>query len=195
MTDNDSDRSLEGAAKMLHSTLEIVVGVDDDQASGGVLRWAARQSELTGLPLRVVHVWQMPTLMAGAATSGAHHYRAAAAGDARARATARVVHTLRDNTDLRWTLELIEGEPGPALVARSAGAHLLVLGTGRHTRLRRTALSSVSRYCMSHAKPPILAVPATAAVPFETWVALATSAERTAPGQRGSVPFRQAASI
>lgn len=163
MTDNDLHRSLGGASHMFRSTPEIVVGVDDDMASGGVLRWAAQQSQLTGLPLRVVHVWQMSTLVAAAATSGTHHYWAAAAGDARARATRRVVHTLSGSADLRWTLEVIEGAPGPVLVARSAGAQLLVLGTGGHTGLRRTVL----HYCLSHATPPILAVPATAAVPSQ----------------------------
>lgn len=157
MTDNDLVRSLDDAEPLLPSTSEIVVGVDDDQSSGGVLRWAARQSQLTGLPLRVVHVWQMSALVAAAVTVGAHHYQEAAAGDARARATRRVVHTL--GSEVRWTLEVIEGVPGPALVARSARAQLLVLCRGRRTRSSDADLGSVSQYCMSYAVPPILAVP------------------------------------
>ena len=152
---------------MLRSTPEIVVGVDDDAASGHVLLWAARQSQLVGLPLRVVHVWQMANLVAPAATSAAHHYWAAAAGDARARATRWVVHTLSASADCRWTLEVIEGTPGPALVARSAGARLLVLGMGGPARPRRTGLGSVSHYCLSHATAPVVAVPVTAAVPSQ----------------------------
>lgn len=56
-------------------------------------RGKERQSQPTGVPLRVVHVWQMSAL-AAAATVGSHHFWEAAAGDARARATRRVVHTL-----------------------------------------------------------------------------------------------------
>ena len=164
MTDNDVVRRLGDARPMLRSTPEIIVGVDDDATAGGTLVCAARQSRLTGLPLRVVHVWQISALLTVPASRGVHLYSAAAAADARARATRRVVGILGGSTDIRWTLEVIEGAPGPALVARSATAQLLVLGTGDHAGLRRAALGSVSRFCMSHAAPPILTVPATAVV-------------------------------
>jgi nucleotide-binding universal stress UspA family protein len=75
------------------------------------------------------------------------------------------VEILGRGTDVRWTLEVIQGAPGPALVARSATAQLLVLGTGEYAGLRRIALGPVSRYCMSHARPPVLTVPATGVVP------------------------------
>ena len=161
MTDNDFVRPLEDARQILSSTPEIIVGVDDDATAGGTLVCAARQSRLTGLPLRVVHVWQISALVTVPASRGVQLYSAAAAADARARATRRVVGILGGSTDIRWTLEVIQGAPGPALVARSATAQLLVLGTGDHARPRRAAFGSVSRYCMSHAMLPILTVPAT----------------------------------
>jgi nucleotide-binding universal stress UspA family protein len=164
MTDNDLVRFRGDGRRMPSSTPEIIVGVEDDVAAGGVLLCAARQSRLTGLPLRVVHVWQMSAPVAVAASPGNHPYWAAAAADARARVTRRVVETLGGRTDVRWTLEVIQGAPGPALVARSATAQLLVLGTGEHAGLRRTALGSVSRYCMAHATPPTLTVPTTEVV-------------------------------
>ena len=165
MTDDDLVRSPEHAWQMLPPTPEIIVGVDDDDASGGVLLCAAAQSRLAGLPLRVVHVWQTSPLVTIAAGPGVRHYRAAAAADARARATRRVVEILGDRTDVRWTLEVIQGAPGPALVARSATAQLLVLGTGRHAGLRRATIGSASSYAMTHATPPVLIVPATGVVP------------------------------
>jgi nucleotide-binding universal stress UspA family protein len=164
MTDNDLVRSVGDARQMLRSTPEIIVGVDDDAASGAVLLCAAGQSRLTGLPLRVVHVWQMSALVTVAATPGVQHW-AAAEADARARATRRVVDILGGFTDVRWTLEVIQGAPGPALVARSATAKLLLLGTGRDAGLPRAAIGSVSRYAMTHATPPVLIVPATGVVP------------------------------
>jgi nucleotide-binding universal stress UspA family protein len=161
MTDNDLVRSVGDARPMPRSTPEIIVGVDDDVASGAVLLCAAAQSRLTGLPLRVVNVWQMSALAIVAASPDLHRYRAAAGADARARTTHRVVDILGGRTDVRWTLEVIQGAPGPALVARSAAATLLVLGAGRHAGLRRAAIGSVSRYAMTHATPPVLIVPAT----------------------------------
>jgi hypothetical protein len=35
-----------------------------------------------------------------------------------------------------------------------------VLGTREHTGLRRAVVGSVSHYCLSHAVPPVVAVPA-----------------------------------
>ena len=85
----------------------------------------------------------------------------AAAADARARATRWVLDTLGGTAaGLRWTLETAEGAPGPVLVARSRGARLLVLGTREHIGLRRAVVGSVSHYCLSHAVPPVVAVPA-----------------------------------
>jgi nucleotide-binding universal stress UspA family protein len=162
MTDNYFARSRGDGRPMLRSTPEIIVGVEDDPASGGVLLCAARQSRLTGLPLRVVHVWQMSAPVTITAGPGNHPYWAAAAADARARVTRRVLEILGGSTDVRWTLEVIQGTPGPALVSRSANAHLLVLGMGEHAGLRRTVLGSVTRYCMSHATPPLLTVPSIA---------------------------------
>ena len=35
-----------------------------------------------------------------------------------------------------------------------------MLGTREHTGLRRAVVGSVSHYCLSHAVPPVVAVPA-----------------------------------
>jgi Universal stress protein family len=51
------------------------------------------------------------------------------------------------------------GRSRPALVARSAEAALLVVGTHEHVGLARLVSGSVSRYCLSHAKCPTVIVP------------------------------------
>ena len=48
MTDKDCVRSFQDVGPVLRSTPEILVGVDDDAASGHVLLWAARQSQPQG---------------------------------------------------------------------------------------------------------------------------------------------------
>jgi nucleotide-binding universal stress UspA family protein len=56
--------------------------------------------------------------------------------------------------------QVVRGEAGPALV-RTAGQEddLLVIGTGRRSRVGRLLHASVSRYCLAHAACPVLAVP------------------------------------
>jgi nucleotide-binding universal stress UspA family protein len=139
----------------------IAVGLDEGPASAAALRWAAEHSRSTGLPLRVIHAWQLSALGAAAVTSGAGDYMQAATEDARARATRWVLDALGgDSAEVRWTLDIVEGPPGPALVGRSRQAQALVLGTREHTGLRRAVVGSVSHYCLSHAVPPVVAVPA-----------------------------------
>ena len=141
--------------------VEIVVGLDAGPASAAALRWAAEQSTLTGVPLRVVHAWQLSALGAAAVTSGAGDLLQAGREDARARATRLVLDALGGGSaTVRWTLEIVEGPPGPILVDRSAGSRVLVIGTREHTGLRRAVVGSVSHYCLSHAAVPVVAVPA-----------------------------------
>jgi nucleotide-binding universal stress UspA family protein len=60
---------------------------------------------------------------------------------------------------------VLRGKPGKALtlVARQPG-DLLVIGAGRRSPLRRLGCSSVSRYCLTHAHCPVLAIPPPALV-------------------------------
>jgi len=139
-------------------TGEIVVGLDDGPAAAAALRWAAEQSLLTGSRLRVVHAWQPHGTAAVWARAG--EFRETASADARARATRWAVEALRQDTSIRWHLDVVEGNPGPVLVGGSRRARLLVLGTQEHTGLRRALPGSVSHYCLSHADTPVVAVPA-----------------------------------
>lgn len=62
--------------------------------------------------------------------------------------------------DVRTEPIVLRGEPGRVLVSfASQAGDLLVVGTGRHGGLSRLLHGSVSRYCMAHARCPVLAVP------------------------------------
>jgi nucleotide-binding universal stress UspA family protein len=170
MTNNESFKpTLSGN----HKAGEIVVGVDGGPAAGAAVRWAAEQSRLVGIPLCVVHAWQLGAFetAAFAAGSGTAELLQAASADARARATRWVNEALGpQGKRLLWRLEVVEAPPGPALVSQSGGAHLLVIGTKEHTGLRRAVLGSVSHYCVSHADVPVVAVSATRVSPHKELV-------------------------
>ena len=59
-----------------------------------------------------------------------------------------------------WSLDVVEGQPGPVLVERSRHAALLVLGTGEHVGLRRVVSGSVGHYCLTRTPCPMVAIPA-----------------------------------
>jgi len=55
---------------------------------------------------------------------------------------------------------VIRGEPGPALVdVADRDGDVLVVGAGRRGALSRIWHGQVSRYCLSHARCPVLAIP------------------------------------
>lgn len=57
-------------------------------------------------------------------------------------------------------LVIIRGEPGPALVeVADSSENMLVVGAGRRGMLSRMWHGKVSRYCLSHARCPVLAIP------------------------------------
>jgi nucleotide-binding universal stress UspA family protein len=62
-----------------------------------------------------------------------------------------------------WSVDpvIVRGPPGPALVwMADRSDDLLVVGCGGWSRLGRVVHGAVSRYCLAHARCPVLAVPA-----------------------------------
>lgn len=148
----------------------IVVGLDGSRSAAAALQWAAEQSRVSGSPLRVVHAWRLRAIEVSAATA---EFWETAQADARAQATRWVLDTLGGHAaEVRWTLDIAEGPPGPVLVGRSRGAQLLVLGTRESTGLKRAVLGSVSHYCLSHAEVPVVAVPTPQVLRIPGWVAV-----------------------
>ncbi len=165
---NTNEEATQGDHQAPADGYAIVVGIDNSPASAAALRWAAQHSRATGLPLRLVHAWQLSATGSEALAAGAAYIEAAAA-DARARATRWVLDTLGGDAALvRWTLQVYQGGAGPVIVALSRGTPLVVVGTHEHTGLRRAFSGSVSHYVLSHADVPVVAVPAPVHTPGGT---------------------------
>ena len=82
-------------------------------AAVGALIRAAEHSRATGVPLRVVHAWQMSASPSGDASA---FFSAASAADARALATRWVLDTLGSSAvSVRWILEMVEVPPAVRL--------------------------------------------------------------------------------
>jgi nucleotide-binding universal stress UspA family protein len=65
--------------------------------------------------------------------------------------------------DVAVQAQIARGEPGPVLVDVSDGPDdLLVIGAGRRSPIGRALRKSIGRYCLAHAKCPVLAVPPSA---------------------------------
>jgi nucleotide-binding universal stress UspA family protein len=66
-------------------------------------------------------------------------------------------------SDLEVTPQIVRGQAGVVLsnLATEPG-DVLVIGAGRRGRMRRVAKSRVAKYCLGHARCPVVAVPPTA---------------------------------
>ena len=129
----------------------ILVGVSGSAASAAALRWAEDEAERLHGELRIVLTWQ-PERRASYALQPAQ-----ADGSASERARRELAATVRavlGPAPLHdTTAVVVEGRAERELVAESAGADLLVLGSGSGV-----SIGPVVRTCLSHAHCPVVVV-------------------------------------
>jgi nucleotide-binding universal stress UspA family protein len=137
------------------SSTQVVVGIDGSEHSARVIACAFEAASRRGLGLAAVHAW-MPRCPADhmaivddlAATESAawQKLEEALAG-------------WRDRyAGVTVTPKLMRCPPGPALVAESAGAALVVVGSRGRGSLRGLLLGSVSQIVLQHAHCPLTVV-------------------------------------
>lgn len=131
----------------------IVVGVDGSDTSLAALEWAARQAELTGSRLDAVTTWHWPA-------SFGYPVPLAAEFDPAGEATKLLDGALESlsasHPGLEVRKQVEEGDAATVLVECSRGADLLVVGSRGHRELVGMLLGSVSQYCVTHARCPVL---------------------------------------
>ena len=137
----------------------VVVGVDGSPASEEALAWAAREANLRGARLDVVHAWTM--------TEVTSQYGAPFVGDPDAlqRASQALLEDMvegladeRDGGPPELLLQSVAGPAAQALMQSAAHAELLVVGARGLGGLRGLLLGSVSRQCAHHAPCPTVVV-------------------------------------
>jgi len=139
----------------------VIVGASGSPGSLPALRHALSIAQRDRAPLVAVHAWVPPGGELAERQDPSPYLQQIWQHAARER--------LRDALDAAWAgaqdgLDVrcmaVRAEPGPALVELAGSADdLLVVGAGRRGRLARTRHGRVSRYCLAHARSPVLAVP------------------------------------
>lgn len=139
----------------------LVVGTSGSPGSLPALRYARDLARRNEVPLVTVLAWIPPGGDLAERRSPSPYLRRLWADAARQRLT--------DALEAAWGVVpsdldiqpvVIRGEPGPALVQiTDSGDDLLVVGAGGRGKLTRMWRGKVSRYCLAHARCPVLAVP------------------------------------
>jgi nucleotide-binding universal stress UspA family protein len=145
----------------------IVVGVDGSDPSVAALRWAAEEAVLREAKLVAVHAWAYvppapiaePGMIPLPATDLVGQLDAER-GAAQAELEAALDDAFPTGRPVEIEEQLVEESAGEGLVAASAGADLLVVGSSGRGGLASAILGSVSRHVVSHAHCPVVVVKA-----------------------------------
>jgi nucleotide-binding universal stress UspA family protein len=138
----------------------IIVGVDGSPASDAAVGWAAHDAVMRGVPLTLIHVqdpatrtWSQAKVLEEVAG-----WQKAEGGGILANAS-KIAHDIaNDTSQITINGELLFSAPGPALVDRSEGAELIVVGTDGRGALTRGLLGSVSSGLVRHAGCPVAVI-------------------------------------
>ena len=137
----------------------IVVGVDGSAHSEEALRWAARLARAEGATIDVVAVWDLPaTSYAWGAVAGGYVVPEQMPEEQLRDFTNSVVDSVLGEDRPETTVTLIAANPAQALLDRSEGALMVVVGSRGRGGFTGLLLGSVSQTVSSHAKVPVLVV-------------------------------------
>ena len=136
----------------------VVVGLDGSEPAALALAWAWDFARATGRTVRVLHSWRGSVAPVYAPLADLRREEREAA---RENAEAWLAAVVTADGSVPWRLEVVEGAPGPVLVAAAAAEEdcVLVIGTREHHGLGRVVHGSISHYVLSHADCPVVAVP------------------------------------
>ena len=144
----------------------IVVGIDGSEPARAALRWAVRQSALTGAPVHAVAVWRQPSVLA--APDGTGMSPVIPDADLEAQAGRWLEEALATLSEARddgpgdgiVTPSVRDGDPREVLLELGRDAELLVLGNKARGAIAGAIAGSVAQHCLHHARCPVLLVPA-----------------------------------
>jgi nucleotide-binding universal stress UspA family protein len=135
---------------------EIVVGTDGSPGSRQALRFAAHEAAARGCALRVVHAYDWRVV--GAPVQIPEGYAEQARQRAESVVQAAVDDLHAEHPDVLVTGDAVIGGPGPALIAASADAAMVVVGSRGRGGFASLLLGSISQQVATHSKVPVVVV-------------------------------------
>ena len=138
----------------------IIVGFDGSEHSQRALEWAVKEAAMREEPLTVLTVWRTSVGYWGAPVIYPGDKEAADnARSAAKEAFEKAVADLGIEKPVSASVRAVSGIPAAELVAESAGADLLVIGSRGTGGFARLLLGSVAAQVTHHAHCPVVVVP------------------------------------
>ena len=135
--------------------MRVVVGVDASDASRAALRWAARQAELVGASLEVVHCWHLADEYAWIQPLPPP---ADPTGVAQRSLEDMVHQVIGPDRAMSVKTLVVQGPPAKTLVGMVDRNAILVVGDRGTGGIDGLLIGSVSRQCTAHAPCTVVVV-------------------------------------
>jgi nucleotide-binding universal stress UspA family protein len=132
----------------------VVVGIDGSSESARALDWAITQARQSGAILDIVTAWMFPMAIGYAFTTTVDEVRKRALD----LLDEAISHVADVAPDVVVRGETKEQPAGPALVAASKGADLLIVGSRGMGGFEELLVGSVGHYCMRRAPCSVVIV-------------------------------------
>lgn len=139
----------------------VTVGIASDRSSDAALAFAAREARDTGVPLRLVHSWLMPTPSFSGSTVLVQTTESVIA-EHRTYLDEALSWVLDRNATLPIQTELVRDSRSAALLRFAARSSMLVIGTHHRGVIEGSVLGSVAQEVLWHAECPVAVVPSEA---------------------------------
>lgn len=137
----------------------IVVGVDGSETSNAATVWAARTAAQHKAPLRLVSALPTPMVYGGMLVTSQEYFDDLAAETQRILAAATEL-AKQSAPGLEVETAVLHGSPIPSLLDLSESARMIVLGSRGLGAVRGALLGSVTAALATHARCPLVVVPA-----------------------------------
>jgi nucleotide-binding universal stress UspA family protein len=135
----------------------VVVGVDDSDAAHDALGVAFGEARRRGAALRVVHAWRLPTAYDGIIVSQVDVTEwTESAGETMEKA---LVPWREAYPDVAVEVDFRHEHPGPALLAATEEADVIVVGRKGHGAPLGIYLGSIARMLIREARCPVIVAP------------------------------------
>ena len=138
-------------------TKRVVVGVDGSPDSVRALKWGADYAKAQGAELLAVSVFEVPVVFGGPYALSGIPDPDKLEEEARTALSEAVREALGEGAEVTERVE--QGHPARVLVNASRAAQLVVVGSRGRGGFVGLMLGSVSQYCVTHARCPVLVMP------------------------------------
>lgn len=137
----------------------VVAGVDGSDHGREALRFALSEAALRGAPVTAVRAWSIPPLTTtGVGIMPAYQVVRDELAEGTAAELAQSVEEASSEGSVEVEVEVVQGDAAGALVERSAGAALVVVGSRGRGSVAGPLLGSVSQGVLHHAQCPVAVV-------------------------------------